>query len=258
MNKVLKLSAAAGAALALSTSASAALVTQWSYTLNAQWSAAAGSGPAAVTGAGSQTLAWGTSSGMGQSKLVVSEPPAGTVNTNAGPAAGVTVTHENRPIFDYYGAFTHATLQASLFLVPVLPEALPGSNRVQNIHIKFVETANQPGTCSVASAQPCRDLFVLANPEQVANGESFLLDGYLYTITVFPLDVGTFQTLPSAACAEAGMGPGCIGFSTEENTVTSAPFGFRITGQVSEPGTVALLGLGLAALGFAARRRQRR
>jgi hypothetical protein len=258
MNKVLKLSAAAGAALALSTSASAALVTQWSYTLNAQWSAAAGSGPAAVTGAGSQTLAWGTSSGMGQSKLIVSDPPAGTVNTNAGSAAGVTVTHENRPIFDYYGAFTHATLQASLFLTPMLPDALPGSNRVQNIHIKFVETTNEPGTCSVASAQPCRDLFLVANPAELASGESFLLDGYLYTLTVFPLDVGTFQTLPAAACAEAGMAPGCIGFSTEENTVTSVPFGFRITGQVSEPGSMALMGLGLAGLGFAARRRQRR
>ncbi len=258
MNPFLKWSAIAGSALALSASASAGLVTQWSYTLNSQWSAATGSGPAAVTGAGSQTLAWGTSSGMGQSKLIVTDPAAGTVDTNAGPAAGVTVTHENRPIFDYYGAFTQATLQATLFLAPLLPEAQSGANRVQNIHVQFVETANQAGTCSVASDAPCRDLFVLANPAQVASGETFWLGDYLYTITVFPLDVGAFQTLPTAACAEAGMGPGCIGFSSEENTVTSVPFGFRITGQVSEPGTVTLLGLGLAGLGFVARRRGHR
>lgn len=259
MSKLLKLTAAAGVALALSTSASAAMVTQWSYNLTSKWSAATGSGPAAVTGAGTQTLAWGTSTGAGQSKLIVTDPAAGLADTNMGPAAGVTVTHENRPITNFAGAFSTATLQTTLFLAPNLPFPLPGSNRVQNIDIKFVETLNQTGTCSIVSATPCRDLFVLANPGQVAGAEQFEFDGYTYTLTVFPLSLGSFQTLPPAACAEAGVAAGCVGFSTEENSVTNVPFGFRITAraiEVSEPGILALAGLGLAGLGFAARRRK--
>jgi len=259
MSKFLKLTAAAGVALALSTSASAALVTQWSYSLNSQWSAANGSGPAAVTGVGTQTLSWGTSTGAGQSKLIVTDPAAGTVNTNAAPAAGVTVTHENRPITNFQGAFSNSTLSATLFLAPLLPDALPGFNRVQNIDIKFVETLNQTGTCSVVSTTPCRDLFVLANPGQVAGAEQFEFDGYLYTLTVFPLNLGDFEVLPTAACTEAGLAAGCVGFTTEENAITNVPFGFRITAraiEVSEPGILALAGLGLAGLGFAARRRK--
>jgi hypothetical protein len=258
MNKLLKLTAAAGVALTLSTSASAAMVTQWSYSLNSVWSAATGSGPAAVTGVGTQTLSWGTSTGSGQSQLVVTDPAAGTIDTNAGPAAGVTVTHRNRPITNFAGAFTGTTLSATLALAPLAPVPAAGFPFVQNIDIKFVETLNQSGTCSITTGAPCPDLFVLVDPSQAGGAQNFIYNGFQYTLTVFPLSSGSFTNLPASACAEAGMAAGCIGFSTNENAINDVPFGFTIKGRevVSEPGILALAGLGLAGLGFAARRRK--
>ncbi|RVT86037.1 THxN family PEP-CTERM protein [Inhella crocodyli] len=254
MNKLLKLTAAAGVALALSTSASAAMVTQWSYTLTSKWSAAKNTDNANTSGVGTQLLSWGTpATTAGISSLSLTDPAAGTVATNTGIGNGVTVTHNNFPIFG--ATLASATLQAQLVLTPTLP--VPGPTfppSLQNIDIKFVETPNVE-TCAVASSTPCRDIFVLDNPSQASGAQQFTYDGITYAITVFPLSLGSFQTLPPAACAAAGKAAGCVGFTTEENQATVVPFGFRIS-TVSEPGVLALVGFGLAGLGFAARRRK--
>lgn len=265
MSKILKALAAAGVAMTLATSASAALVTSWKYTIVSKWTNATGGGPAAVTGNGTQTLAWGTPQTVnGQSKLITADPAAdGTLTTNGGPSAGVSITHANNRITNGAIGFTGATLEAALFLAPLTPfeGPYPALPLPQMVDIKFVETPNLVAieTCAVPSTLACRDIFALTNPSQVLGGANFIFDGYVYSLNVFPQNLTAFEELPVAACLAAGLPAGCLGFSTEEQQTTTVPFSITITARpvdIAEPGILALLGLGLAGAGLVVRRRR--
>lgn len=252
--------AAAGLFAASIGTAQADIVTQWNYSISSSWSAATG-----ASGVGTDTLHWGTSTGQGQSSLQLFTPAGSSnpISTYIGGgqapsgfwANGGSVTHNNKPITG--SSLTGATLTATLSLEAILPDyAGPGAMNPLNINIAFAETPNS-GTCAVSgSPTPCNDIFVLTSglPNQ-----SFVFQGQTYFLNLFPTNSGSFSILEPAACAAAGQGAGCIGFSTVEGQSTNVPFSFTISTQplsVPEPGVLSLAGLAFVGAAVAGRRRR--
>lgn len=264
MKRILKHAAAALTAGALSIgTAHAVLITQFSYYNEAGFSSwvptsqVTGSGDSGTLLGLTTELKWG-----GASSLTANSPSTGIVNTNGAPEPGVSLVHANFPI-QLGISLKSATLTDALQLTPIAPISGPTFDApTLNFNILFQETVNDPtsGVCAdgtlrsnAANAAGCRDIFVLGNPGELTGG-SFVFDDYLYTVTITAAGLGP---LSNAACAAAGASAGCIGFLTAENQEnTLQPF-FQITAQfIPEPGMLALLGLGLGALGFTRRRKQ--
>jgi hypothetical protein len=266
MKRTLKQLAAALSLGALSIgTAHAVLITQWSYTNEAGFASFT---PASeITASGSSgtildlpsTLSWGTDN---TSSLVANSPVNGVIETNGAPAAGVSLTHNNFPIALGLSLET-AVLRDVLQLTPLAPTGGPTFEApTLNFEILFAETENDPsnGVCADGSARAeafneggCRDIFVLNNPDELTGG-SFEFDGFLYTVIITAEGLGP---LSDGACAAVGASAGCIGFLTMENqTNTLQPFFQIIAQQIPEPDMLALLGLGLGALGFTRRRKQ--
>lgn len=284
MNTIKKVLVAMGLVFAAQGVAQAGpIVTSWNYTLTGEWTTATytnGTGtpggfqPAATTTT-SSLLSWGVpASTEGQSSLSIHNPDANSVvNTFIGAAfpplpppafiaEGSTLTHTNHPIFA--PTLLATTLKATLALTTLTPPPggtpAPGLNPLV-FNIGFVETTNATPCASTSPAgNPCNDIFVLTS--QTFQDQQFTLDGNTYFVNVFPTSANALSKLTDAECAAAGQPAGCIGFTTQENAVTNLPFGFTVTTEpiippdVPEPGSLALMGLGL--MGFAAASRKRK
>ena len=279
MSKFTKFLGGTAVALTLiagATQASAALITEWGYEVQAGFSAfspaapnqaaapndsdnngVVGSNPNANLGGLPTTISWGLGANGGDpSSLTVTgttqNPPS--LFTNAGPVAGASVTHANNVITGASLTLESATIATTLSLTPINP---PGST-IGPIpilfNILFEETANQPvgGQCIPGTGSPeCADIFVLQNPDVL--DFQFVLDEFLYTVELLVDGLGV---LSDEACAAAGEAAGCVGFITPENQESVLNTSFRISATpVAEPGTLALLGLGLLGLGIARRRK---
>ncbi len=254
------------ATLFLASTTAGAAVSTWDYSVTSLFTFAEysnGASGAVSTG----TLSWGTSTGQGQSSLVVGGSPAtGSVDTyfgNTPPASlpylglSTSLTHNNNPITGT--TLTAATLNNTVTLDPVNPDnpALSPFNFL--FEIAFTETPNS-NPCPVSgSPTPCNDIFVLTSG--LLNSSFDYDDGTglsTYYVNIFPTTGGVLSVLENSACAAAGVASGCIGFTTPEGQSTTLEFGFTISTQplqVPEPGILALLGLGLTGL-FAWKRRQ--
>lgn len=273
-SKVLSGAAVALTLIAGAGQASAALVTEWGYVVQSGFSAFApaapdqtmapndttnngvvGSVPNPGIGGLPTVLSWGQGGG-GPSQLfvtpTVSNPP--NLFTNGPSVSGAMLTHANNTISGDSLTLTNATLVSTLILTPISPAGAPIGPLPILFSILFEETANAGigGVCTPGTGgTPCADIFVLQDPGALSF--DFGLDEFVYTVT---LNAGGLGPLSDEACAAAGEAAGCIGFITEEGQNNELQTSFTITARaVSEPGTLALLGLGLLGLGIARRRK---
>lgn len=251
-----------------STGAQADFVTQWSYAVQSKWIApttfTAGNGTQIVT---DKEISWGGdnnggAAGVGDLQvgggersgvLIENSPQAGTIDTNGLIKPTNTFSHINNPIDGDFATLRTATIETSLTLTPLSPAGATLPTDTINFSINFSETPNN-GNCVVGATSNCDDIFVVSFGSL---NNDFTYDGFKYFVSIVKT-AGPLDPLSNSACAAAGAPNGCLGFLTREGEKTSVDFGILITSSpllVSEPGALALAGLGLLGLGMVRRRK---
>ncbi len=287
--KALLAASAIAAGVGISTTASATLINTWQASFNNGFDQslttfAAGtqnpnfSGLNPVGGEADTYLqiAWGTPGSLAtnptqeQSKLVVSQGvyaggPSVDVMTNGATEQTIGITHFNNAITCTGGvpaggicpALTTTTLLSELTLTSIDPAGVGPLSATQSFGIQFAETKNQSPCFEGGLETVCDDIFVLLNP--IALEFDIDVDGTIHHVTIGATMLGgeALGTLSDAACAEAGLGSGCIGFLTAEGQSNTVVANITITAQEApEPGTLAMLGALLVAGGVASRRKR--
>jgi hypothetical protein len=267
--------------------ASAAFIEWWDYEINSgfvAWTPDPGSvvitpqNPSTLAAGAWKDLTWGTltanplnasappgttgSSFSVQDPVLGPFPPSSDLQTNGAWVPGASVTHNNWEITQSVNI--DATLRSRITLTALATQTgpdlgLPPISDQTDYLIRFEETPNlvgNPGGCLVppgAGEQPCPDVFVLLNPADLVR--DIITPDYIYTAT---LQITGLTTLSNAVCAELGQGAGCKGFTTNEFKTNAIGTQFRITArpvQIPEPATLAVIGLGLLAMGAVRRRK---
>lgn len=217
-------------------------------------------------------LSWGDPVGAMKSSIEVgstnglfdsASPGYMSILTDAPAVDTVKVFHNNQEIDDDSAVLLTATLTDVLTLTPKDPPNGSFFAPQLTFSIKFLETPNStPCASTMPAGSPCNDIFVIDvagagfDPMTGTLVQEFMYDMEEYEAVITLVGLGPLQ---GTAC-EAVLGMGnteCVGLTTVEGGLNSFQTTLAINhlpASASEPGTLAVLGLGLLGLGVVRRR----
>lgn len=246
-------------------------IDSWTYSVSGiftEWSSDASNGSSGIYTRSAATLngtngyrdlSWGPADALwgiidnynSRSGVTISDTANGTVYTNGDDALGITLTHRNKSIDATYAALTGGKVYLTLTLT---------ANGVDGQVLEFDTTLsfNFMETTNTGSLQD--DIFIVTNVE--ASMESFEYEGYWYNFSFTNSFVVLNEAYPAYVNAYLDAGNPYYGWVTQEGRTTTIDTYLSVSSgkldqptPTPEPGTVLLMGAGLASLAFVARRR---